>query len=180
MMATATNEYRLNIHAGGKNYSLDYQQAFRFGYGMARTRKFKEAAKVFESLAGTGDPGGLAAIMLAYCKAGLKDYKACNDQLCNVFPNNAAEKVEQLQAAFVYVSLGMWPDAAAELTAVARAYPDLPLACLVLGDAFAYQKKRTKALACWRMAIVRDRGNGAVATVARQLVSSQTKSHKGH
>ena len=176
-MASATHEHHLNIRAAGKTYSLDFRQAFRFGYTLLRTRKFKDAASVFEAMMHMGDHEHLAAIMLAYCKAGLKDYAASNALLCEAFGDGEKTKAEQLHATFVYLSLQMWPDAAEELTAMAREYPDLPVICLLLGDLLLIQRKPTKAILYWQQAAKQDHDGGAVAMVARQLIASQTTSH---
>jgi tetratricopeptide (TPR) repeat protein len=178
MMTPATREYHLNVHAAGKNYNLDFRQAFRFGYTLLRTRKFKDAAQIFEAMAHAAAPGRLATIMLAYCRAGLKDYAASNALLCQLFAEESERvKADQLHAAFVYMSVGMWTDAIEELTALARQYPELPSVCLLLGDLFALQHKRTKAVLCWRMAAKRDHDGGAITAVVRQLVSSKVNSH---
>ena len=177
-MASATHEHHLSIRAAGKTYSLDFRQAFRFGYTLLRTRKFKDAASVFEAMMHMGDHDHLAAIMLAYCKAGLKDYAASNALLCEAFGDGEKTKAEQLQATFVYLSLQMWPDAVQELTAMAKECPDLPVIYLLLGDLLVIQRNRTKAILCWRLAATRDHDSGAVATVARQLIASQTTSRE--
>ena len=176
-MTPTTHEYHLNVRAAGKTYSLDFRQAFRFGYTLLRTRKFKDACHVFEAMTHSEAPGPLARIMLAYCKAGLKDYATSNALLCQVFADDEKAKADQLHTAFVYLSVGMWADAIEELTKLARQCPDLPAICLLLGDMLASQGRRTKAILCWRLAVARDHDDGAVAAVARQLVSSQTKSH---
>ncbi len=176
MVAIATNEYHLNVHTAGKDYSLDFRQAFRFGYTLLRTRKFKEAAQVFEAMSHINVPGKPATIMLAYCKVGLKDYAASSTLLCQVFTDEK-EKADQLHTAFVYMSVGMWADAIEELAAMASQCPELPAICLLLGDVFALQNKRAKAILSWRLAVTRDQGNGAVATVARQLIGPQAELH---
>ena len=176
-MASATHEHHLNIRAAGKMYSLDFRQAFCFGYTLLRTRKFKDAASVFEAMIRLGDHDHLAAIMLAYCKAGLRDYAASNALLCEAFGDGEKTRAEQLHATFVYLSLQMWPDAVQELTALAEECPNLPVICLLLGDLLLIQRKPTKAIQCWRLAAERDHDGGAVATVARQLIASQTTPH---
>ena len=175
-MASATHEYHLNVRAAGKTYGLDFRQAFRFGYTLLRTRRFKDACRVFEGMMHSKTPDPLATIMLAYCKAGLKDYAANNALLCQVFGDDEKAKADQLHAAFVYLSVGMWTDAIVELTTLERQCPDLPAICLLLGDVLAYQGRRTEAIVCWRLAAARDHDGGAVAAVARQLVAAQTKS----
>ncbi len=176
-MSSATHEHHLNIRAAGKTYSLDFRQAFRFGYTLLRTRKLKEAASVFEAMMRLGDRDHLAAIMLAYCKAGLRDYTASNNLLCEAFGDGEKPNAEQLHATFVYVSLQMWPDAVQELTIMVNEHADLPVLCLLLGDLFTIQRKRTEAILYWRLAATRDHDSGAVAAVARQLTAFQTKSH---
>jgi thioredoxin-like negative regulator of GroEL len=176
-MTTATQEYRLKVRASGKTYHLNCRQAFYFGYALARTRKFTEASPIFEALTRSDEDGSSATIMLACCKAGLKDYAASSELLNEVFSEDRKEKADQLHAAFVYLSLGMWADAVQELTAMAQECQDLPVICLLLGDLLAFQRKRTKAIICWRLAVARDRGNGAVGTTAKRLLSSQMKQH---
>ncbi|MEN6458531.1 MAG: hypothetical protein ABFC63_06330 [Thermoguttaceae bacterium] len=171
----ATDCHHLNIRAAGKTYRLDFRQAFSFGYTLLRTRKFKDAARVFESMANIGGSDPAVVTMLAYCKAGLREYQACSALLCNVFVDDARPRAEQLHAAFVYLSVGMWTDAIDELTKMTRKCPDLPIVCLLLGDVLAMRGKRRKAILCWRLAAARDRKDGAVAAVARRLISSQTR-----
>jgi hypothetical protein len=48
--------------------------------------------------------------------------------------------------------------------------------CLLLGDLLLVQRKPAKALQCWRLAAQRDRHDGPVAAVARQLIAAQTVS----
>ena len=47
--------------------------------------------------------------------------------------------------------------------------------CLLVGDLLILQRKRTKALMCWNLAVARDDDNGAVAATAKRLLSSQVK-----
>jgi hypothetical protein len=176
-MAHATNEYRLSVRAAGKTYSLDYRQAFRFGYTLLRTRKFHDAAGVFESMTHADATGRLAKTMLACCKAGLRDYLASSALLHEVSGGDDAA-AERMHTAFVYTSVGMWADAAGELSQAAREQQDAPEICLLLGDVFLRQRKPVKTLACWRAAIGRDR-EGAVAAVARELIGRQTKPRSG-
>jgi hypothetical protein len=177
MMATAASEYRLKVRVAGKTYSLDLQQAFHFGYMLVRQRRYRRATQVFDAMAHSGRSNTLATIMLAYCKALLKDYEATQDLLIAAFPGNRITVAEQLHTAFVYVSLGMWADAVAALSEVARQYDDLPIVCLLLGDLLASQGTRADAITCWRLAVARDHKDGAVASFVRQLVPSRARSH---
>jgi tetratricopeptide (TPR) repeat protein len=174
-MTITTHKSQLDVRAAGKTYHLDFRQAFRFGYTLLRTRKYEDAVRVFEALARLGGSDPLPAIMLAYCKAGMKDFETSNTLLCAAFSDEGKGKAEQLQAVFVYLSVGMWADGIDELTKMVRQYPDLPIICLLLGDVLVSQRKRTKAILCWRLAIARDHDDGAVAAVARRSISSQVK-----
>jgi hypothetical protein len=177
-MTPTTREYHLNIHAAGKTYCLDYQQSFRFGYTLVRTRKFKEAVQVFEAMRHSNVSSSSAAIVLAYCKACLREFKASNDLLDETFAENEKDKAEQLQTAFVYISVGMWTDALEELTKLVNRCHNLPEICLLLGDLFASRGKPTKAILCWQHAAKRDHHNGVVAAIARQSLSAQKQSHR--
>jgi predicted Zn-dependent protease len=174
-MTPAIHEYHWNVRAAGKTYSLDFRQAFRFGYALAKARKFKAAARVFQALRHSEDAGSLATIMLAYCKAGLGDYGGSSALLCDVFPNDNKTRLDQLHTAFVYASMGMWEDASRELAELTRRCPRVPVICLLLGDLLASQGRGDKALTCWRLAAARDRRDGAVAAVARRAISSQMR-----
>jgi predicted Zn-dependent protease len=176
-MATTTHEYRLNVNAGGKTYSLDFRQAFHFGYALARTRTFKEAVKVFQALRQSQNADDVATIMLAYCKAGLHNYRECSALLGEVLAHEEKTRLERLHTAFVYLSVGMWDDAIDELTELAREHPSVPVIYLLLGDVLALRGRRVKAILCWRLAAARDRKDGAVAATAKRLLSSQMPPH---
>jgi len=135
----------IECRAAGKTHSLDLRQAFRFGYVLARTRKFKEAAPVFEMLMRSDDGRSLAMIMLAYCKAGLRDYAACSELLKAAFPDDATGKADQLHAAFVYLSLRMYPT---PLTSLSY-WPGMPGtagALPIVGRSVGFTKGQSKAI----------------------------------
>ena len=73
---TTANEHRLNVCVEGKTYNVDFQQAFRVGYALARTGRYVDAVRLFEALAHSESPNRAAKILLAFCKAGLKDFRA--------------------------------------------------------------------------------------------------------
>ena len=103
-------EYRLNVHAAGKTYSLDFRQGFRFGYTLLKTAQFKEASRVFQP---TGALGLLRhavshACVLPSWSPGRRVNKAL---LSAAFPEGGRDKAERLHTAFVYLSVGMWADA---------------------------------------------------------------------
>jgi tetratricopeptide (TPR) repeat protein len=117
-------------------------------------------------------------VMLARCQAGLEDYEACKDLLENAFDAGDSSPVEELQAAFVYRGLGMMDAAIRELIGLVKEHPDLPTACLSLGDMFAAAGKPDKASACWELAIKRDSRNGLVAKAAYKQLRKLKKKHK--
>jgi len=174
-MASTKQEYHLNVHANGKSYRLDYPKAFQFGYSLLRTRKFQEAAKIFETMIRGEDPDRSAAVMLAYCKAGIRDYASSSAILCEVFADESERiKADQCHTAFVYMSVGMWADAIEELTSVIRQSRNLSSICLLLGDLFMLLHKPKKAFLCWKMALQRD-PSGAIGLIARLLMGPKAK-----
>ena len=168
-------EYRLNVHAAGKTYSLDFRQGFRFGYTLLKTAQFKEASRVFEALMRSGDDAPMLSVMLAYCQAGLRDYGRSKALLSAAFPEGGRDKAERLHTAFVYLSVGMWADAVEGLQQGGAPVPqpagDVSAAGRRAGDPGATRK----AILCWRLAAARDRRSGAVAATARYLISTHTK-----
>lgn len=172
---TTANEHRLNVCVEGKTYNVDFQQAFRVGYALARTGRYEDAVRLFEALAHSESPNRAAKILLAFCKAGLKDFRASSVLLSAAFSDDERAEADQLHAAFVFLSVGMWADGIKELAKLARRFPDLAAVCLLLGDALLARGKRTKAIMCWRLAAARDHDGGSVATVARHLISSHLK-----
>jgi thioredoxin-like negative regulator of GroEL len=172
---TTANEHRLTVRVEGKTYNVDFRQAFRVGYALARTGRYEDAVRLFEAMAHSGTPSRSVTIMLAFCKAGLKDYRGSKDLLSAEFPDNQKAEADQLHTAFVFLSVGMWADGIEELIEVARRHPDLPTVCLLLGEALLARGKQTKAILCWRLATARDRADGAVAMVARHLISAHLK-----
>ena len=133
-MSLATHEYRLVVRTAGKTHSLDCRQAFRFGYMLLGAGKYKSAIQVFQTMTLLEESNFAAAIMLAYCKAGLKDYKASKDVLTKVFADDA--EADPLHTAFVYLSVGMWGDAIGELAKTLKQRPDLPVVLLLLAMRF--------------------------------------------
>ncbi len=177
-MTTTTHEYRLKVRAGGKTYSLDFRRAFVFAYLLTRTRKFKEALPVFEALTRSNGHDPSATIMLAYCRAVLKDFTGSRELLDTVFSEDVKERADQLHTAFVYLSVGMVADAGAELVVLAQECPNLPVICLLVGDLLVSQRRQAKGIACWKLAVARDRDDGAITATVKRLSSPQGKRHE--
>jgi thioredoxin-like negative regulator of GroEL len=175
-MMPVTQEHHLNIRVAGKTYRLDYRQAFRVGYTLLRTRRFRDAAQVFDGLSQLSNNDHTSiTIMLAYCKAGLRDYVGSSSVLGTLFSEDQGDRADQLHTAFACLSVGMWADATEELTGLVEQCPHLPTLSLLLGDLFLVQKQPDKAIVSWEKAIERDRDGGAVTAVARQLIATQAR-----
>ena len=113
---------------------------------------------------------------MARSEAGRDHYEACHDLLQTVFEGEEDPIAEDLHNAFVFYKLGMQSEAIHELAEIVRAHPNLPTACLILGDAFAAAGKSDKAVSCWQLAIQRDEQGGSVATAAKgQLLRLKKK-----
>jgi thioredoxin-like negative regulator of GroEL len=129
---------------------------------------FNSAAQILEMLTKVKGRGPRARLMLAQCKASQENERACKEILDQVFEGEDDPVVEELQAAFVYRRVGMKAEAIREMAKVVKRHPDLPTACLFLGDLFLAAGRPDKADVCWSIAIKRDRRGGAVATAARK------------
>ena len=164
------------IRNGKKRQLVDFPQLFTLGYSLLNNGFPKAAEDAFEQLCRVRGRGARAKIMLARCKAELDMYDDCEKIINSIFDDNEAPGAEELQTAFVYHSLGMTKDAIAELVKVANQYPDLPTACLYLGDLFLEAGQLAKAEQCWKLAISRDRKGGAIGKLARKQIA-QVREH---
>jgi hypothetical protein len=156
------------LRIGPNTYSLGRANALSLAHSLVKDKKYDAAGRICEAILGWDAHAPQPAILLACCKAGLRDYAACNRILEAVFAGDKKHLVEHLQAALVYQNLGMTPDAVTELVAVADDFPGLPIICLLLGDEYAAMGDRRKAGLCWRLAIARDVPEGPIALAARR------------
>jgi hypothetical protein len=161
-------ERTIRLRIGPRTYDLSLSRAYRLAHSLLRGKEYKAAGKVLDALIQNDGPRQRTAILLAYCKAGEHDYAACNALLQKIFVNGQEPTLHRLQAAFVFNSVGMRPDAVQELTHVVNERNDLPTTCLLLGDLLAAAGKIKKAALCWTLAIRRDQANGWVACAARE------------
>jgi tetratricopeptide (TPR) repeat protein len=169
LSATLTGDKRLvRLQAGTRTYSLSLERAFAAAHSLLKSREYEAAIRVLEAIARSGNNGARIDIMLACCKAGIKDYTSCNALLHRVFSGESQSTADQVQAAFVYDTLGMRNDAARELTVAVDERPDLPSLSLLLGDLMAALGKASKAALYWQLAMKRDEDSGLVANAAKE------------
>lgn len=178
----ARDKNRVHVRVGAKTYKLSLPRAFLVAHEFMRSKHYEAASRVCEALVQSGALGPRAAILLARCRAGLKDYSACNELLRTALAAADIPTADALHTAFVYANLGMRSEAIRELARVAHDRPDLPTVCLLLGDVFATLGEKDQAGRCWRLAIQRDTRNGSVARAAQKGLSSlqnqlQSRSH---
>jgi lipopolysaccharide biosynthesis regulator YciM len=132
-----------------------------------RKKEYAAAAKVLKALARADPSHPRTAILLACCQAALSNFAGSHDLLAQAFPGENRSVATRLHEAFIFHRVGMTGDTVEELTVVANQRKDLAVVCLLLGDVFAAAGKQRKAAVCWRLAVQRDGGKGAVAKAAR-------------
>ena len=169
---------RFEVRHGGRSVRCTYQQVFASGYDFWVAKKYFEAAKVFESLSIITDRGPRAHIMLSHCKAMLGDYGGCSQILSRVLPQNDFDKLAtELHNAFVMWKCAFYLDAKLELENVVANQIELPTPCLLLADLLAEAGNNDKSNRLLKLAIQRDRPDGAVAAIARNKLTAE-KSRK--
>jgi len=159
---------KLILRFGEKRRNISPDHALALAHSLLRAKKYDCAAKICEVVTRCECEDPRAAILLACCRAGLKEYAVCNQILREVFSGDKAPLAERLQAAFVYDNLGMERDAARELTAIVDEDPNRPMVWLLLGDELHLLGMDEKAALCWQLAIDRDRKEGPAALAAKQ------------
>lgn len=157
---------------------MTVDEALALAHSLLQAKRYETAMRICEKVTSVDAHNPQAAILLACCEAGMKDYSACQNTLQAVFSGDKNTLAEHLQAAFVYHNLGMNRDAACELIGLTNEHPDLPMAWLLLGDLFKDMGKPGKASLCWRLAIDRDQCQGVAALAAQQeLAGGKQESH---
>jgi len=168
-LITAEHPVRtLALRSGQHTYHVSLEKALALAHSLLQAKRYETAMRICEKVTGVDAHNPQAAILLACCEAGMKDYSACQKTLQTVFSGDNETLAEHLQAAFVYHNLGMDRDATRELMALTNEQPDMPMAWLLLGDRFNDIGKREKAAICWRLAIDRDHQRGPATLAAEQ------------
>lgn len=167
-VSPALPELTFTFQLGDQKRHLTFAQAFAYGYSLCRAKKFGAAAAVFERLAKVKERGPRSYIMLALCKAGLADFKGAKSVLDRAFPGEECLLADAIQEVIVESRIGFKDVALRELVDLANNHRDLPTLCLWLGDLLETNGNLGKARQCWKLAVKRDRPDGAVALVARQ------------
>jgi tetratricopeptide (TPR) repeat protein len=161
------NERALILQGGGRNYRVSLEKALALAHNLIKAKRYQAALQICQKVIGLNAQNVQAAVLLACCEAGLKDYEACQKTLQAVFSGDKTSLAEHLQAAFVYHNLGMESDSVQELIALTDEVPDSAMVWLLLGDRLNEMGKRKKATECWRYAIDRDKQHGAATMAAR-------------
>lgn len=159
----------LNGKAGRR---LSAAQAFASGYRLLRRGRREDADLVLQmlSLKQPADPDVL--ILLARCRAAVKDRFGCAAVLRSVCGPQHRLAAEQIHAAFVFDALDVFPrEAIGHLKKAVRSRSDCPVLCLLLGDMCSDQGRTAEAMRYWRLAVRRARGAGPVARLARQHIA---------
>lgn len=161
----APAEIELTINA--QSHKLTYEKAFELGCSILSHGHPEQASKVFARLAPFADRGPRAFIMWAFCEAAAKHFAQCSAVLNQAFKGESADVAETLHSVFVYYHLASRKEAIQDLTDLVNSHHELPTLCLLLGDMLAAADNLSLAGKCWKLAVRRDRANGAVATVAK-------------
>jgi tetratricopeptide (TPR) repeat protein len=169
---SAQNDQKMiRLQSGDKKLLITAEQAYTMAHNLLRSRRYEAAAELLEAVASTGEANPRVNILLACCKAGMKDYMGCNELLHKVLDADNEKAAESLQAAFIFDRVGMKKDAIRELLQVADDHPELPTVCLLLGDLMAAIGNEKNAAKCWRLAAKRDQERGYVARAAKNSLS---------
>jgi hypothetical protein len=163
-------ESRIRLRIGERSYLLDPQRAFVFAHNMILKKEYDNAATVLKAVVASKAEHPRPAILLAYCKAALKDYAASHDLLELSFPEDKRPVADRLHDAFAYHGLGVRTETLQELTSLANEYKEMPTVCLILGDIYAEARKLRQAALCWKLAVQRDGKEGVVAQAAREAL----------
>ena len=168
-----TNNQRLKFEIGSKTHQVSPEDAIVLAHALIAAKRYDRASRICEVLLGRDSHDSCAAIFFACCKAGLRDFAACNQLVTTVLGEGNLQLAEHLHAALVYRELGPTPDAISELTAATNDAPDMPILWLLLADEHAAIGNRDKAALCWRLAIDRDTRGGPIALLARRQMARQ-------
>lgn len=175
---SASGDHRIKLRSGSKTFVVGPERALSLAHALLKAKKYGLAARICEGVLDGGSKPRGATILLACCKAGLQDYAACNQILQGIFADGKTHLAERLQAALVFQSLGMMPDAVSELVAVVDEVPDLSIIWLLLGDLYVAKADHGKAVTCWRLAAERDVRGGPVALAAVRELAQISKSKR--
>ncbi|MHB1035499.1 MAG: tetratricopeptide repeat protein [Pirellulales bacterium] len=169
---------RIKLRIGHQTRDLTADEALALAYSLVQSKKYQPASQIADLVARRNGSNSRVAILQAYCAAGRNDYAACNVILREAFAEAAV--AERLQAAFVYLSLGLKVDAARELDEIAGGHAELPTVCLLLGDLLAVMGQTAKAAIAWKLAIQRDHRGGSAALTAHKRLNHIENEHPLH
>lgn len=168
------------VKVGAKKQVFRYEQVFALGYAFYQSGNFRDSHDLFKALSSVRGRGPRGRIMLAKCKAELESLEACEELLHSVFEGEQEPIADELQAAFVFHTMELREEAIREFAKIVNSHPDLPTACLFLGDLFEHAGSLKKAKDCWKLAVKRDRKGGGVATTARRQLKRVERKERKH
>jgi hypothetical protein len=155
----------------GQLHTLSYEHAFALGCTLLSKGQPEQASKVFERLEPFTDRGPRAFIMRAFCEAAAGHFDQCSAALCRAFPGDSLDVAETLHSVFVFYHVASRKEAIHDLVELVNEHHELPTLCLLLGDMLAAADNASLACKCWKLAVRRDRAEGAVASVARKRLT---------
>lgn len=167
--SVSPGEIELTIN--GQAYRLTYDKAFALGCAILKQGHAEQASKVFERLEAFTDRGPRAAILWAFCEAAAKQFAKCSAILSQALDGESPEVAETLHDVFVYYHVASRQEAIRNLADLVNQHHELPTLCLLLGDMLAAADNPSLACKCWKLAVRRDRADGAVAAVAKQRLA---------
>jgi predicted Zn-dependent protease len=165
------NKNYVRLQTGARSIDLSLSKAYALAHSMLKSKEYKAAAKILEAVLFDENNNAITAVMLACCKAGMRNFAECNALLHKVFSRENESTVDRLQAAIVYSTLGISIDAPQELDQIVEKHQDLPSLCLLIGDLLASEGHHRKAAFYWQMAVERDKNDGPVAAIAKVELS---------
>ena len=175
---SAKNDGKFALHIGRKHRELTFEETFKYGHALLRSKEYAAAARIFRTLLEARGVDRSVMIMLALCEAELDHFEMCQHILQQAFEGEDKPLAEKLHAAFVYYKLGMSAEVVQELATIVADRTVLPAVCLILGDLFRTMRQLDKAGSCWKTAIKRDERGGAVALTAREELARLKKKAK--
>jgi len=170
------------IRQGNKDIQVSYQQLFEQGHNLWLRKKYPDATKIFELLCKTTDRGPRADILLAHCYVMQEKFALCSATLCKALPEaEFGSAAGELHDTFIFWRCGVFNDVKTQLIAIVNKFSNLSTTSLLLADFFIKSGNYKDAQQALRLAISRDRPDGAIAFVAKHLsavISNQEQSKR--
>jgi hypothetical protein len=102
---------QLVVRLEGESHCLSLRKAMVFADSLMRAKYYEAAARVLENLLPGGAERRRTVILLAKCRALLRDFAGCQAILRKEFVQESEALGEGLHSAFVYTALSSWRQA---------------------------------------------------------------------